>query len=260
MTAQGRVWAARYGTDPHVADRVGDLHLPDGRGPHPIAVLIHGGFWRDTYGRELMDDLAVDLVGRGWAAWNVEYRRVGSRGGWPLTFADVAAAIDHLLELGDSYALDLGRLVTIGHSAGGHLALWAGSRQRIPVGLPGASPRVRPCIAVGQAAVCDLAAAADERVGGSAVLDLMAGSPSERPGAYAAASPLALLPAEIPALLVHGRNDDLVPLRQSETYAAAAAAAGDQVDLRIFDGGHFEHLDPASEMWAAVVSRIEMIR
>ena len=260
MTASGQPVTICYDAGSGLADQVGELYMPDGPGPHPVAVLIHGGFWRGTYSRDLMDDLAVDLANRGWAAWNIEYRRVGAGGGWPMTFEDVASALDHLVELAESHSLDLDRVVTIGHSAGGHLALWAGSRHRIPSGQPGADPRVRPRMVVGQAAVSDLVAAAREGIGGSAVPDLMGSSPLEYRDRYAAASPAALLPAGVTTLLVHGRDDDLVPLRQSEGYAAVARASGDMVELHAFGGGHFEHLDPDSDMWGAVVSRLEVIR
>lgn len=240
--------------------RVADLWLPEGSGPHPVAVVIHGGFWRAEYSRDLMDEVSADLARRGWAAWNIEYRRVGSGGGWPQTFEDVAAAVDYLKTLAGSRSLDLGRVVTIGHSAGGHLALWAASRHRIAAGEPGADPAVRPRMAVGQAAVSNLAEAARARVGGTAVPSLLGGMPDAVGERYATASPAELLPTGVALLLVHGRDDDLVPLSQSEGYAAAARGSGDSVDFEIRDGGHFEHLDPDSEMWAAAVSGIGRIR
>src|SRR5579872_5755105 len=102
----------------------GDLHLPDGAGPFPTAILIHGGFWRNPYDLTLMTGLATDLARRGMVAWNIEYRRVGDAGGgWPNTLLDVARAADYILTLGAHYPLDLDKIVTIGHSAGGQLAL-----------------------------------------------------------------------------------------------------------------------------------------
>ena len=136
---------------PHRSQRA-DLRLPAGPGPHPVMVLIHGGSWHERYGRIVMRGLVGDLVRRGWAAWNVEYRRLGGGGGWPATFVDVAAAIDHLAalerhpELGQ--ALDLDRVSVLGHSAGGHLALWVAGRERLSAGAPGrstASPACGPC-------------------------------------------------------------------------------------------------------------------
>ena len=129
----------RYGDDP---SQLGELFLPDGGGPYAVVVVIHGGYWKARYDRSLMSGLCEDLVSRGIAAWNLEYRRVGNGGGWPETFADVASGIDLLAELDAS--LDLERVGAIGHSAGGHLALWAASRATLSGDAPGAAPRVHP--------------------------------------------------------------------------------------------------------------------
>ena len=120
-----------------------DLHRPHGQGPFPIAIVLHGGYWQPPYGKLIMRPLCLDLARRGYAALNVEYRRLGrDGGGWPQTFDDVAAGIDLLAGLGDA-ALDLERVTLIGHSAGGQLALWAAGRRELPPGAPGADPRVR---------------------------------------------------------------------------------------------------------------------
>ena len=135
-------------------DQFGELTRPQGREPPwPVAVLIHGGYWRAKYDLRLQDPLVPDLAGRGWAVWNLEYRRLGwrSRGGWPATFEDVAAGIDHLGRV--DAPLDLARVVAIGHSAGGHLALWAAARRGLPAGAPGAEAAVRAGAAVAQAGV-----------------------------------------------------------------------------------------------------------
>src|SRR6266516_7793120 len=111
----------------------GELHLPTGSGPFPTVILIHGGFWRNPYGYTLMTSLAEDLAARGIAVWNIDYRRIGDiGGGWPNTFLDVAKATDFLRSLAPTYALDINRVVTVGHSAGGHLALWLAARPHIP--------------------------------------------------------------------------------------------------------------------------------
>lgn len=129
----------KYGPLP---DRVGDLLVPDGDGPHPVVVVIHGGFWREQYKRDRIVPVAQDLTSRGWATWNIEYRRVGeSGGGFPETFEDVANAVDYLNELSEEYQLDLDRVVYLGFSAGGHLAVWAGSRHVLPKGAPGEPSR-----------------------------------------------------------------------------------------------------------------------
>ncbi len=232
-----------YGEDP---SQVGDLYLPDGR-PYGVAVLIHGGFWRDRYDRSLMADLCVDLADRGLAAWNLEYRRLGSGGGWPSTFDDVAAGVDHLAELG---LLDA-PVVLIGHSAGGQLALWAASRS---------DPRVHVSHAVSQAGVVDLHEAARLGLSDNATAELLAGGPDDVPERYKRASPSALVPLGVPQLLVHGGRDDIVPASMSRSYHERALAAGDEavlvVDPRL---GHFEHLDPSSRAWRAVTGWLERI-
>ena len=174
-------------------------------------------------------------------------------GGWPATFADVAAAIDHLAVVEGELPLDLDRVVTIGHSAGGHLALWAGARPGLPDGAPGARPAVRVTHAVAQAGVSDLGEAARLGLGGGAVRRLLGGTPVERPEPYALGSPLERLPLGVPQLLVHGEEDDTVPVALSRRYAQAAAASGDRVDLSTLPGvAHFEHIDPSSQAWKIV--------
>jgi acetyl esterase/lipase len=231
----------RYGDH---RSHVAELFLPAGPGPHPVVVLIHGGCWRQRYDRHLMDALAADLAARGWAAWNIEYRRVGlgAGGGWHATGADVAVAIDHLAEL--DAPLELSRVAAVGHSAGGHLALWAAQRPEADVPLTAA---------VGQAAVSDLDAAAAQGVCGGMVERLLGGSPAEVPDRYGAASPARRLPLRVPALLVHGDRDDTVPVRMSRAFAAAAGC-----DLVVLAGdGHYEHLEPRSRAWTTVVEWLE---
>ncbi len=235
----------RYGNK---RSQFGELFLPAADGPFPVAVVIHGGFWRAQYSRKLMHALCRDLVARGWAAWNLEYRRLGrlSGGGWPNTFDDVAEGIDHLHEL--LAPLDLSRVVTIGHSAGGHLAALAATRP---------APRVPVTAVVSQAGVLDLERAWEWRLSGGVVRRLLAGTPEERPARYAAASPAARLPLGVPALLTHGGKDDIVPPAMSEAFHAAARAAGDECTLvAVAEEDHFSHLDPASRVWAAVVEWI----
>lgn len=254
MTRRVRpVLTERYGAD---RAQVGDLWLPAGAGPHPVVVVLHGGFWRAAYDRGLGAPLARDLARRGFAAWNLEYRRVGAGGGWPTTLADVGAGIDHLAALAASRPLDLGRVSAVGHSAGGQLAVWSAARHTLAVGLPGARPTVRPVGAVAQAGVLDLEDAARHGLGGRAVEDLIGGLPDAVPDRYACASPIRRLPIGVPVLCVHGRADDTVPVGQSERYAHAAAQAGDRCDLRVVGGGHFSLLEPDSSGWAAVVTQL----
>jgi acetyl esterase/lipase len=249
----------RYG--PH-ASQCADLYLPVGSGPHPVMILIHGGSWQKRYGRIFTRGLAGDLLRRGWAVWNIEYRRVGAGGGWPTTFADVAAAIDHLAAL-EEERLDLGRVTFLGHSAGGHLALWAAGRPNLPAGAPGAldgAPRVRPRRVISQAGVADLADAY-RRWHGGVVRDLIGGAPDQVPERYAAGDPIRLLPLEMPVLIVHGVNDETVSIELSRGYVDATRAAGGEAELVEIQGeaGHRTHLDPRGEAWAAVVERLEPV-
>jgi acetyl esterase/lipase len=247
-----------YGGDPA---QYGVLHLPPGAGPVPVVVVVHGGYWRASYGLELGTPLAVDLTNRGVAAWNIEYRRVGAGGGWPATFADVAAAVDLLPDEVQKAAggrLDLDRVVMLGHSAGGHLAAWAASRARLPDGSVAPEPRVRPVGTVAQAGVLDLVAAADQGLGGGAVVDLLGGTPVTVAGRYALGSPAALVPATGPVVCVHGDADTVVPLDQSQRYVAAATAARGEARLRVLPGvDHFGVIDPDHPAWAAVRAEVE---
>lgn len=243
-----------YGDHP---SQFAELTLPPGTSPVPVVVVVHGGFWRTEYGAELGQPLARDLPGRGWAALNVEYRRVGrSRtaggGGWPRTMLDVAAAVDALATEGQRIAagrLRLDRVVGLGHSAGGQLVGWLAARSGLPAGAPGADPAVRLSGVISQAGVLDLVGAAREHLGGSAVPDLMGGSPDADPDAYALASPLARLPLGVPSVCVHGTADSNVPHQQSETFVAAARAAGDQSELQTFDGDHFAPITVGTPAW-----------
>jgi acetyl esterase/lipase len=210
--------------------------------------VIHGGFWRSRYGRKLMRPVSRDLAGRGWAAWNIEYRRLGrlSGGGWPCTFDDVASAVDALADLP---ALDLSRVVAIGHSAGGHLAAWVASRAALD-----AEPRVRVTAVVSQAGVVDLRHAWDLRLSNGVVRQFLGGTPDELPDRYALASPVERLPAGVRMLLVHGGRDDTVPPVISERYLAAARAAGDTCELVLLEAeDHYGHIDPTNPLWKAVV-------
>jgi acetyl esterase/lipase len=239
----------RYGDG---ADRFLELTLPDGPAPAPVAVVLHGGFWRAAYGVDLARPLAADLAGAGFAAVAVEYRRVGGGGGWPATLDDVAAALDSLPGLPEAERLDLADVTVIGHSAGGHLAAWLAGRGRLPDGAPGARPRVRVTSVVLQAGVLDLEHADDRRLGDGAVRALLGGSPAEVPERYAVADPVRLLPTGAAVLCVHGSRDDVVPVQQSERYAQAAAAAGDEVEVRVLPVDHMGLIDPASDAWTAV--------
>ena len=233
-----------YGSHP---SQLGELFLPDGSGPFGVAVVVHGGYWKAQYDRSLMTDLCIDLAAHGLAAWNVEYRRVGGGGGWPDTFGDVAACIDLLADL--NAPLDLERVVAVGHSAGGQLALWAAGRPALPTDAPGSRPRVRIAAAVSQAGVLDLALAAGLMPSSTPTRALL-GDPGEHHERYVLASPRERLPLDIPQLVLHGDRDDTVSLRIATSYASAARAAGDPCELVVLTRtGHFEHIDAGAEAW-----------
>jgi acetyl esterase/lipase len=229
----------RYGSHRH---QFGDLHLPagDAPAPLPVAVVLHGGFWRARFGLDLMDAVCADLAGHGWAAWNVEYRRVGNGGGDPATFDDVAAAIDALHE----QDLDLTRVLGLGHSAGGHLVTWAASRGRFPrweskVDLTGV---------VSQAGVLDLEAAFERNLGGGAVVAFLGHRPSPDD---ARLDPIRQVPLEIPVHCIHGADDAIVPISQSRDYVTAAGAAAGLTEVA---GDHFTLIDPESDAWRQTLS------
>lgn len=211
-------------------DQVGDLRIPDGAGPWPVVVLVHGGFWRHQWTRDLMDGLAVDLTRRGVATWNIEYRRIGTGGGWPQSAHDVATAIERA-------SRDFTRVAVVGHSAGAHLAL-VGARHH-------------PALIVSLAGVTDLLAADRDGLGGDATAAFMGGTDP------AIASPLALLPLNVPQLIVHGEDDSTVPATYSRRYVAAALEAGDSVDhMELPEVGHMDLIDERSPAWSAVADRI----
>jgi acetyl esterase/lipase len=251
----------RYGAD---QAQFGELWLPDGPAAGTV-VVIHGGFWRARYDLSLGRPLAADLAARGYAAWNLEYRRALAGGGWPGTFEDVAAGIDLLATL----PVDTSRVVAVGHSAGGHLAAWAAGRAKLAPGAPGApaggdpSPvggSGRAFVAVtgviAQAGVLALADCAREHVGGTAALDLLGGGPDELPEAYRLADPITAVPIPAPVACLHSRSDANVPYSYSERYVAAATAAGGRASLVELTGDHFTLIDPASQDWAAAIATL----
>ena len=228
--------------------QVADLHVPRGEGPFPVAVVLHGGYWQPTYGKLVTRPVALDLVRRGTAAWNVEYRRLGrgQDGGWPATFDDVARAIDLIAELADP-RLDLGRVTAVGHSAGGQLALWAAARRGLPSGAPGAAPRVAVRRVAALAPVTDLARA------GVTAHALLGGTPAQVPERYAQADPVRRAPLDLPVLLVHPADDATVPVARSREYAACG---GDVTLVEPPAGGHRAVIDPGHPAWDAAASWI----
>ncbi len=237
-----------YGPD---SDNVGDLRIPHGPGPHPVAVLLHGGFWRATAARDLLDSVAVVLTGHGWATWNVEFSRVGSGGGWRATTADVATAVSSLAQFAEGHELDLERVIAVGHGSGGHLALQAAVGAR--------DPRISAVAAL--APIGDLEAAHRAGIGSDAVDAFTRRTPEQSPERYAAASPIKNLPIGVPLLVVHGDEDDQVPAAISRSFAGRAADEGDTVVYHEFEGvGHDDLVDPATPAWAKIVEEIDRLR
>jgi acetyl esterase/lipase len=239
-TLQRRPSRHHYG--PH-QQQICDLHVPMAPGPHPVAVVLHGGYWQPPYTKLIMRPMCVALAKRGYAAWNVEYRRLGrDGGGWPMTFEDVAAAIDLLAEIEN---LDLDRVTLIGHSAGGQLALWAAGRPELPSGAPGSAPRVTGTRVLALAAVCNLHRA------GRVAVELLGGTPDDVPERWTQADPMRRIPLGVPVGLVHGRQDGTVDIARSREYAAAAVQAGADAALTEVDGDHRAPIDPVTAAWRA---------
>lgn len=246
----------RYGT---AAQQLAELRLPEGLGPHPVVVVIHGGCWQAPWGLDHVRSFCAALTARGWATWSLEYRRLGDPGGgWPGTFEDVARGADHLREVARDRALDLDRVVAVGHSAGGHLALWLAGRARLPEGAPlrGEAPlRLRGVVSL--AGVPDLRTGADREVCGDAIPRLLGGPTIEQDERVRLVSPVEFLPLGVPQRLVCGSLDEIVPPSLSTEYAGTARGAGDSVEVDVVEGvGHFELVNPDSPAWPAVLRAI----
>ncbi|TQJ39159.1 alpha/beta hydrolase family protein [Arthrobacter sp. SLBN-112] len=245
-----------YGQDP---SQWGELFLPDvpvGARHQGVVVVIHGGYWRSTYGAELGEPLAQDLAEHGMAAWNLEYRRAGNGGGWPATFEDILAGIDKLADLGEQHALDLGKVVALGHSAGGHLAVWAAGRHKLEGLVPGeggqvnnSNDGVRLTGVVSQSGVLNLGEAERLNLSDGAVANLLGGPSSEFPGRHRMADPMTALPLDIPVYAVHGINDDDVPLSMSTTFVDASEAGPVPAQLVMVPGDHFALIDVTAEAY-----------
>ena len=219
-------------------DQVIELRRGSAPGVQPLAIVLHGGFWRTGYTRANTTALAVALAEAGWSSANVEYRRLGPGAYGPM-LDDVAAARGSLEGFHP--------VVAVGHSAGGHLALWLGAE-----GL------VDACVVLG--GVCDLAEAAQAELGERAVQEFLGGSSDEVPEAYLVADPAGRLPLGVPQVLVHGVGDDRVPLAHAQAYAGRARAAGDDCRVAEIDAGHFEPVDPRSRAWPDVLGAMESAR
>jgi len=250
-----------YGTEPQ---QFGDLRLPSGDGPFPVVIVIHGGCWLSRYGVQNSTALADALRDAGFATWNIEYRRMGEPGGgWPNTFIDVGRAADHVRELAKQHPLDVSRLVAIGHSAGGQLAMWLAGATRIPASSPIARPN--PIALKGAVALAGIADLADFRTYssntcGDVVDPLLGGTPEAMPDRYAAASPVRLMPFPVPHVQITGSLDLVMPAAALAKHEAAAKASGTVFELIVLEGlGHHELMSPQTAAWPAIERTIRRL-
>ncbi len=236
-----------YGSDEF---QFGELYAPEGKGPHPVAIVIHGGYWRARYDLRHIGHFSTALAKLGIAAWSLEYRRLGNAGGgFPGTFDDVRAGAAHLQKIAAEKNLDLRRVVATGHSAGGHLVLWLAKQKVVP--LRGVVPL---------APVSDLRRAWELKLSSNVVADLLGGSPAEEAARYRETSPMEMVPLGVKQRVIHGNHDDVVPAAMSRVYVAAAKKSGDDCTLTEPEGsGHFELIDPRSAAWGMVRDTIEKL-
>lgn len=248
-----------YGTAP---SQYGELFLPAGSGPFPLAVIIHGGCWTKEFGGiTQMRNMAGALTQQGIAVWNVEYRRFDEAGGgYPGMYQDVASALDKLRQLAPRHGLDLQRIVLVGHSAGGHLAQWAAARARLPHASPlyVAQPLAVPVV-ISLGGLADLRN--EERlIKTSCDRDMvqLTGLPSaSRPDVFADTSPAEMLPAGVRTVLIHGEHDVIAPTRVGQDYARRATAAGDVAEVIVLPGAsHYDEVAASSRAWLIVGGQI----
>jgi len=241
-----------YGKDPL---QFGQLRLPEGGGLHPVIIVIHGGCWLAEYDLQHISPLATALTKEGFATWSLEYRRVGNEGGgWPNTFLDVAHGADYLRKLTKKYPLDLNRVITLGHSAGGHLALWLAARHKLPSDSPLHLDSFIPIHGVvSLAGVGDLSLPEYQAICGRVVQTLLGGNPSEVPERYAHGSPIELLPLDVPQILIQGAGDPTVSLTSAQSYYDEARKRGDKTQLVVIqEAGHFEVVVPSTSSYSEV--------
>lgn len=247
-----------YGAD---KQQFGELTLPQSAPPHPVVLLVHGGGYREMYDLSPLGSLVDSLTGDGFAVWNIEYRRQGNGGDFPRMFLDVAAAADHLHQIAEAHNLNLKSIISMGHSAGGHLALWLAARPRIELSSPlfVAKPlRVHAVLAL--APIADIARLASAESPSDALLAVMGGRPTEVPANYRNGSPGEMLPIGKPQSIIVGREDTAI-LENARAYVDAALKRGDEATLTVLpEAGHFEVVSVQSPAWDAVRKGVLRLR
>jgi acetyl esterase/lipase len=250
-----------YGSGP---SQFVELWLPAGPGPHPVVIMLHGGCWQvQVADLHLMDPLAEDLRRRGVAVWNVEYRRLGEPGGgYPGTFDDVAHAVDLMGASAPKYGLKLDQVVALGHSAGGHLALWAAARSRLAKDSPLYAPhplKVDSVVALGGLGDLEaVAASSSDRCGGAPTVQALIGpATAAHPDPYSDTSPVRLEPFPARQILVHGAADAIAPTAYGSSYRDKAVRAGGKAEISVIpDAGHFDLIAPSTPAWAQIRTTI----
>lgn len=240
-----------YGSDPN---QFFDLRLPDAkpaakdaaRALHPLVINIHGGYWRARYNLDHAGHLCAALTAKGLATANLEYRRVGNEGGtWPGTFADVRAAYNFLVQNARQHGIDAGKIVVMGHSAGGQLAICLAAHE---------SGITRT---ISLAGVVDLQRAYQLHLSNDAVVEFLRGTPGEVPDHYREADPMQLSVPQARQWLIHGSADDVVPPDFSRDYVAAKRKQTGKLKedanlLEISGAGHFDLIDPRTAAWKQI--------
>lgn len=233
------------------SEQFGELYLPKENGPHPTIILIHGGCWQAQYSLSTLAQLSKALTKLGYAVWNVEFRRLGNGGGFPTTFEDIALSADFLNTMAEKYTLDLSSLTAMGHSAGGHLALWLAGRHHLPRNsalFSDSAITIQRVISL--AGIPDLVAGVEQNICRGACQDLVGGLPNEVPEQYQQASPHYLLPLNIPHWHLVGALDPLVPASYIEPFIQKAKLQDNNVNFKVIPNiGHFEMVMPDTTSW-----------
>jgi acetyl esterase/lipase len=242
-----------------------ELRLPQGKGPFPVVVFIHGGCWLSEFDLSMAANLSGRLASAGIASWTPEYRRIGNPGGgWPGTLEDMSSSVEYLREIAGPHNLDLDRVVLMGHSAGGHLVLWYAARKNLAKSsqfYKADSLKVKGIVSL--AGITDIVKYRDNydtQDCNTAVPGILGGEPKDVPERVAEINPVDLVPLAVPVRMIHGAIDSIVPLAQSTEFMLKARAAGDDVRTVIIDGaGHFDLIAPFSVAWAMVLQEVQSL-